>query len=87
VFNFEFAQKDKAFRSACERVGIKPNRRQASKYRSGRGIAYSLGRAAPQPKEDLSLLTCKALRTRLEAQGIKVASKARKADLIAALEG
>ncbi len=87
MFNFDFAKTDKAFRAACERVGTEPTRRQASKYRSGMGIAYSLGRSAPKPKEDLSLLTCKALRQRCADQGIKVASKARKADLIASLEG
>jgi hypothetical protein len=87
MFNIEFSKTNKAFRAACERVGTEPTSRQASKYRSGMGIAYSLGRPAAQPKEDLSSLTCKALRQRCADRGIKVASKARKADLIAALEG
>jgi hypothetical protein len=38
-----------------------------------------------QPQEDLSSFTCKALRQRCADRGVQVASKARKADLIAAL--
>jgi len=33
-----------AFIKACKAVGIEPNRRQASKFRKGRGLAYQKGR-------------------------------------------
>jgi len=33
-----------AFRKACKAVGIEPTRRQASKFRKGRGLAYTEGR-------------------------------------------
>ena len=32
--NRTFAEKDKDFREACERMGVKPTPRQASKYRN-----------------------------------------------------
>ena len=87
MFNFEFAQKDVHFRAACDAVGISATRRQAGKWRRQTGIAYLHGRggAVKRPQEDLSSLTCKALRQRCADRGIQVASKARKADLIAAL--
>jgi hypothetical protein len=91
MFNIDFAKTDSIFRAACDVVGTPPTARQAGKWRRSTGIAFNHGRGmavkASQPKEDLSSLTCKALRQRCAAQGIKVASKARKADLIAALEG
>jgi hypothetical protein len=40
VTNKEFAQKDSLFKSCCEAVSLEPTRRQASKYRSGKGKAY-----------------------------------------------
>jgi hypothetical protein len=44
LLNKEFAQKDQAFINACEKVGIKPTKRQASKWRAGKGLAYKKGR-------------------------------------------
>jgi hypothetical protein len=38
--NQEFALSDKAFREACERAGIPPTRRQASKWRLKDGRAW-----------------------------------------------
>lgn len=38
--NGPFAASDEHFRAACERAGVQPTARQASKYRSGRGRAY-----------------------------------------------
>jgi hypothetical protein len=95
MFNIDFAKNDPIFRAACDVVGTPPTARQAGKWRRSTGIAFNHGRGmavklvttAPIMKEDLSSLTCKALRQRCADRGIKVASKARKADLIAALEG
>lgn len=39
--NREFAEHDREFRAACERAGIKPSVRQASKWRLGFGLAYN----------------------------------------------
>jgi len=41
--NREFAVKDGSFRSACERAGVSPTKRQASKYRRKVGLAYREG--------------------------------------------
>tara|TARA_Y100000310_G_scaffold260965_1_gene270120 strand:+ start:125 stop:412 length:288 start_codon:yes stop_codon:yes gene_type:complete len=95
MFNIDFANADPIFRAACDVVGTPPTARQAGKWRRSTGIAFNHGRGmaiklvttAPIPREDLTSLTCKALRQRCSDRGIKVASKARKADLIAALEG
>ena len=91
MFNIDFAKTDSIFRAACDVVGTPPTARQAGMWRRSTGIAFNHGRGmavrAAQPKEDLTSLTCKALRLRCADRGIKVASKARKADLIAALEG
>jgi hypothetical protein len=38
--NTEFAEKDREFRAACERAGIPPSKRQASKWRLGFGKAW-----------------------------------------------
>jgi hypothetical protein len=38
--NAQFAARDKAFGFACEKAKVKPTRRQASKFRNGRGLAY-----------------------------------------------
>ncbi len=94
MFHAEFSKKDTHFRAACAAVGLAPSSRQASKFRRGFGLAYEQGRKGkPAPVEepvieieDLSLLTCKVLRERLDTAGIKVKSKARKAELIAALQ-
>jgi hypothetical protein len=36
----ESAQKDSQFHLACEKAGIEPTKRQASKYRNQKGKAY-----------------------------------------------
>ena len=38
--NFEFSLQDKHFQDACKVAGVAITRRQASKYRRGRGLAY-----------------------------------------------
>lgn len=38
--NAIFAEKNKEFQVACEAAGIAPTKRQASKYRNKRGLAY-----------------------------------------------
>lgn len=38
--NREFAEKDWTFRDYCEKAGVKPTKRQASKFRMGKGLAY-----------------------------------------------
>lgn len=38
--NKEFSEQDKVFNKACNIAGINPTKRQASKYRNGRGLAY-----------------------------------------------
>jgi len=42
--NKEFVETDKPFKDACEKVGIPVTRRQASKWRSGKGLAWKKGR-------------------------------------------
>lgn len=42
--NAEFAAKDGAFRAACERGGISPTKRQASKWRARKGKAWKVER-------------------------------------------
>ena len=42
--NRQFSQEDMKFRSACEKVGIKPTARQASKYRNKKGLAFKGGK-------------------------------------------
>ena len=41
--NKQFAAQGKKFRAACERVGVNPTARQASKYRNKQGLAYQSG--------------------------------------------
>jgi hypothetical protein len=43
--NREFATTDTTFIKACERVGIKPTARQASKWHRRIGLAFTKGRA------------------------------------------
>ena len=38
--NRTFAQTNQAFKNACEKAETPPTKRQASKYRNKRGIAY-----------------------------------------------
>ena len=42
--NREFALTDEKFRQACERAGIRPTARQASKWRGKTGKAWLFGR-------------------------------------------
>jgi hypothetical protein len=42
--NKKFAEEDKKFKKACDRVGLPPTTRQASKYRNKKGLAYKEGR-------------------------------------------
>ena len=39
--NAEYAKTNEAFRAACEKAGVDPTPRQASKYRNGIGAAYN----------------------------------------------
>jgi hypothetical protein len=89
MFNIDFAKTDSIFRAACAGAGTPPTSRQAAKWRRSTGIAFTHGRGiaakATQPDETLELLTVKVLRQRAHLRGIKLPSKARKADIIAAL--
>lgn len=38
--NKVFAMKDKGFLAACEKAGVQPTARQASKFRLGKGAAF-----------------------------------------------
>ena len=40
IHNVQFAQENEEFIERCERVGIEPTMRQASKYRNGKGLAF-----------------------------------------------
>lgn len=42
--NREFAKENKDFKFYCKKAGIKPTRRQASKYRMKKGEAWNLQR-------------------------------------------
>jgi hypothetical protein len=44
VSNEKFAKEDSSFQSACDKVGVKPTTRQASKWRNKKGRAYLEGR-------------------------------------------
>lgn len=44
IHNAKFAAEDSTFQAACDKVGIKPTARQASKWRSKKGKAYLEGR-------------------------------------------
>lgn len=39
--NRDFASSVKKFRSACDRAGVSPTKRQAAKWRRKKGAAYS----------------------------------------------
>jgi hypothetical protein len=45
--NRDFAASDPQFRAACERAGVSPTRRQASRWRRKRGSAWALRNEAP----------------------------------------
>jgi hypothetical protein len=40
--NANFAKTNKTFQTACEIAGVKPTKRQASKYRMGKGLAIKI---------------------------------------------
>jgi predicted HicB family RNase H-like nuclease len=40
ILNREFAKSDENFIKACEKAGVQPTRRQASKFRRGFGLAF-----------------------------------------------
>jgi len=40
ITNEAFANNDRVFRKACELAGIQPTKRQASKYKNKKGLAY-----------------------------------------------
>jgi hypothetical protein len=40
VTNKKFAEQDEIFKKACDVAGIKPTKRQASKFRLGKGLAF-----------------------------------------------
>jgi len=44
VDNRAFAETDKQFQRSCEKAGVSPTKRQASKYRRKVGLAYREGR-------------------------------------------
>ena len=44
VHNEKFAKEDQSFQNACDKVGVKPTSRQASKWRNQKGRAYLEGR-------------------------------------------
>lgn len=44
IHNEKFAKEDSAFQAACDKMGIKPTTRQASKWRNKKGKAYLEGR-------------------------------------------
>lgn len=38
--NKKFANEDKVFKDACEKAGVEPTTRQASKFLNKKGLAY-----------------------------------------------
>jgi hypothetical protein len=83
ISNNVFASNDFSFGLACERAGIPTTGRQAGKYRRGMGQAW----ASRPTAVDLGKLTVPKLREAAQRSGIAVPSRARKADVIAALLG
>lgn len=52
VTHAEFAQNDRVFKLACDLAGIPATKRQASKWRNKRGLAYQHRAAAKQQLND-----------------------------------
>ena len=50
--NKEFMKMDQAFINACENVRIKPTKRQASKWRSNKGLAFKKGKMRLEIKDE-----------------------------------
>ena len=40
VSNRQFAEQDNGFRAKCERAGVEPTKRQASRFRNKKGAAF-----------------------------------------------
>lgn len=53
--NREFALTDAKFREACQRAGIPPTSRQASRWRMKNGKAWNEGRTPQNEEESESL--------------------------------
>ena len=51
--NRDFALKNEQFREACERAGIPPTARQASKWRAKIGKAWLFGRTSNNDSAEL----------------------------------
>lgn len=45
ITNEKFAKENMEFQSACDKAGVKPTARQASKWRNKIGLAYLHGRS------------------------------------------
>ena len=43
ISNRIFSNTDQNFKNACDAAGVKPTRRQASKFRKGYGLAFTKG--------------------------------------------
>ncbi len=52
--NKEFAVKDKVFQECCTLAKLEPTKRQASKYRNGKGMALLFKRQAGYAQEGRS---------------------------------
>ena len=50
--NTEFAANDGAFRKACQKAGVEPSRRQASKFRRKMGRAYRASQESEREGRD-----------------------------------
>ena len=42
--NEKFSKENMEFQSACDKAGVKPTARQASKWRNKKGLAYTKGK-------------------------------------------
>lgn len=47
----EFARNDKDFIEACKRAGVDNTRRQASKFKNKKGLAYKVKAGLVDPRE------------------------------------
>lgn len=50
VTNRKFAENDTIFNSSCSEAGVNPTKRQASKFRLGKGIAFKTMRTKREIK-------------------------------------
>ena len=71
--NKEFAEKDEYFNKCCEAVGIPATKRQAGRYRAGKGLAYKEGRSkVKQQTEDPKVEELNTKQEIMEAQNESV---------------